>query len=503
MISRGIVFTVISCALLFGSMGFAQRQSQQLSSNCLISQVQHAMQLDIQKVLSSSSKILRQDTKEYAAANKYWSDLSQLNPTLIVQPTSAEGVQQVLRYVKNNNIDFVIKSGGHSCNPGYSGLNGGLQIDLGLLNNITYNDKSKTVVFGPGARWGEVDKYLIKFNRTTVGGHVSNVGVAGFILGGGYGWKTGQHNLASDVLVEAEVVLASGEIVRASERENTDLFFAIRGGGNQFGVVTKFELKTFPQDGPVTTGFLFYTKDQVEELSKLVYNWLENNKDPKANLMLIFAKPPPNFEPAPIILIWYDGAKEQAKQIFKEFYAINSTVDTTAEMDYATGNTVQDEMVNAGDYKYLSSAVSPHLTPELIQNTYKHFVDFTNAVPSTEKSAILFEPVFPGAFAGIKDTDSAYPHSKANHFILQVPRWTDVSQTESVREWMRKGDSILRQGNEDKPLYSNFAIYDEPIQNLFRGNLERLIQIKEKYDPDCLFNRGFVIPTQSCGRCQH
>ncbi|KAL1925268.1 uncharacterized protein VTP21DRAFT_151 [Calcarisporiella thermophila] len=496
-------FAVIASLVFFGQVSQARSNDQRpfRLEQCPLTEIKQSFLNYLRGCLSDDARIVLKGEGNYKAINEHWSDLAELNATAIVQPANVRDVQQVIDFVKHYNIDFAIKSGGHNCNPSHSGSEGGLLLDLGLLNSIEYSTKSKTVALGPGARWGDVDKHLAKFGRAAVGGRVSNVGVGGFTLGGGYGWKTGQHGLASDNLVEVEMVIADGRSLRVSKTEHPDLFFAIRGGGGQFGVATKFTFETFEQNGKIFSGFLFYRSGQIKPLAKLVANWSANNKDPKANLLLVFARPPPSFEPTSVVQVWYDGNAEQARKVFKDFYDLGAFQDTTEEMEYWKGNTLQDPLTTTGDLKFLSAVSASKITPDLVETAFDYYTEFTDAIPDAVQTTILIEPTFQGAFRGVKDADSAYPHSKANHIVGIVPRWKDHKLTGKVLRWIRKGEVILRKGNEANALYPNYSIYDEPVEHLFRGNLARLQNIKRAYDEECLFRHGFIIPTDACTRC--
>ncbi|ORX95345.1 FAD-binding domain-containing protein [Basidiobolus meristosporus CBS 931.73] len=449
--------------------------------------------------VSPKTAIVFPGSNGYVNALHHWSETAQVQSAAIVQPANSKDLSNIIALASSYNIDFAVASGGHN-NDGASSTKG-LLIDLSRFNEVRVSSNKKEVTVGAGLRWGKVYDRIAPYNISLVGGRVSTVGVGGFTLGGGYGWKTGKYGLAADTIIRAEMVLANGRIVTVSSTENPDLYFAIRGGGGQFGVVTKFVFRALPQKNPVFSGFYFYSKDQVQAVAKTMEKWVATNKDEKANLMLIFAKPPPSFDPVPVVLVWYDGPASIAKPAFKAFQDLKPTSDDTAEMSFAVSNTLQDPLVTDGDRKTMASIAWKTITREKILKAYDFYVDFTTKVPSAAQSSVLIEPVFSNAFKGIRYGESAYPHTKPLHVIGLVPRWLSSKEDAIVKRWVSKGTALLRAQERPNIVYPNYSGYYEPLSNMFGANLARLNSLKARYDRDCVFRHGFVFQTQRCRRC--
>ncbi|KAK9696575.1 hypothetical protein K7432_012389 [Basidiobolus ranarum] len=467
--------------------------------NCPTTRLSYSFLQNLSRSVSSKTKIVFPGSSEYTKALHHWSETAQVQSAALVQPINSEDLSNIITLASYYNVDFAVSSGGHN-NDGASSTKG-LLIDLSRFNKILLSNDKKTVSVGAGLRWGAVYDHLAAPNISLVGGRVSSVGVGGFTLGGGYGWKTGKYGLAADNIIKAEMVLANGRIVTVSPTENADLYFGLRGGGGQFGVVTNFVFKALPQENQVFSGFYFYSKEQVEVVAETMEKWVAANKDEKANIMLIFAKPPPSYDPIPVLLVWYDGPASVGKAAFKAFQDLHPLDDTTADMSFATGNTLQDGLVTDGDRKTMSSVAWETITRNKILEAYKFYVKFTTTVPNAAQSSILIEPVFSGSFRGIRDEEAAYPHKKVLHVIGLVPRWTASNQDSLIKQWMKKGTALLRAQERNNIVYPNYSIYDEPLVNMFGRNLYKLTTIKAKYDPRCIFRHGFVFPTQSCRRC--
>ncbi|ORX90094.1 FAD-binding domain-containing protein [Basidiobolus meristosporus CBS 931.73] len=468
-------------------------------ARCPTTYVSDGFLRSLSRTVSSQTKIVLPNSEEYPQALHHWSETAEVHSAAVVRPKTSQDLSNIIKLASSYGIDFAVVSGGHN-NDGASSTKG-LLIDLSQFNQVQLSGDKKTVTVGAGLRWGAVYKQLTPHNISLVGGRVSSVGVGGFTLGGGYGWKSGEYGLAADNIISAEMVLANGKVVTVSPTENANLYFGIRGGGGQFGVVTKFVFRALEQENQIFSGFYSYNKDQVKDVAVAMEKWVADNNDPKAGVMLIFARPPPSFDAVPVVLVWYDGPASVGKPAFKAFQDLKPDSDSTAEVSFEVGNTLQDDLVTDGDRKTMSSVAWKTITSEMILKAHEFYVNFTSSVPDTAQSSILIEPVFRSSFEGIKDTDSAYPHAEALHVIGLVPRWPQSTQDATVKSWIAQGTKLLRSLEKDNIVYPNYSIYSEPLKNMFGANLEKLTALKATYDPQCIFRHGFVFPTQNCRRC--
>jgi FAD/FMN-containing dehydrogenase len=235
------------------------------------------------------AKALVPSDAEYSVLqDSYWSNTSKLNPACIVRPKSAEEVSSTLQALVATKQKFAIRSGGHTPYAGANNIDGGVTIDLGLLNWTRFVAASETADLGPGGRWGPVYEELRKYERVVAGGRDGHVGVAGLLLGGGKTFFTARRGFACDDVVSYEVVLADGSIVTADDSHHEDLFRALKGGMNNFGIVTNFKMRTFKCD-EVWAGLRFYTKEVLPDAVQALYDFTENiPKDMDSNLLCFF-----------------------------------------------------------------------------------------------------------------------------------------------------------------------------------------------------------------------
>ncbi|KAK2757544.1 hypothetical protein FQN54_004513 [Arachnomyces sp. PD_36] len=244
-------------------------------------------------------------------------------PACILFPSSAEDVSIAVKALKERpSVPFAIKSGGHQFNRGFSSTDGGVLISFRPnLASISLSEDGETAEVGPGARWQEASEALDSSNKCVVGGRIGNVGVGGYTLGGGLSFLTAQHGFASDNVVNYEAVLADGSIVNANETSNTDLYWALRGGGSIFAVVTMFTLKTH-DIGDIWGGQMVFTVDKLTEVSAAITNFVANNDDPKAAVIPTFMMiGPVNLINLFTIFFFYDGPEPPA-HVFADFDAI-------------------------------------------------------------------------------------------------------------------------------------------------------------------------------------
>jgi FAD/FMN-containing dehydrogenase len=230
----------------------------------------------------------------------YWAANAPLQPNCIVQPRTTEQVSQVVKVLANSKAPLAIRSGGHTQWPGSNDVHEGVTIDLGQMTAVTYNDQSKLASIQPGSRWVNVYQELLKHQVCVTGGRDGNVGVGGFLTGGGNSFFSGLHGLGCDNVVNFEVVLANGEIVNANSSSHADLWTALKGGSGNFGIVTRFDMYTFPAHD-LWGGVRAAMRNEGDDLAQLMVDFTErNHKDPQAAFMLSY-----DFNPAaaPVVFV--------------------------------------------------------------------------------------------------------------------------------------------------------------------------------------------------------
>ncbi|KAI0171913.1 hypothetical protein GGR52DRAFT_447046 [Hypoxylon sp. FL1284] len=249
--------------------------------------------LPVSLLIDSEITVLIPTDPDYVAREEsYWSKTAKLSPACIVQPRSAEDVSKALKILVDAKERFAVRSGGHSPRSGANNIEGGVTIDLGLMDRNDFDEVTKTVTVGSGGRFKKVYQELAKHNVTVVGGREGNVGIGGFVLGGGYSWFTPRRGWACDSVVAYQVVLADGRIVTANKDNHSDLFRALKGGSNNFGIVTSFTMETVPCS-QVWGGVRVAPKEAIPQVIDMTYNFTENlAKYPDSNIIVVIGYMP-------------------------------------------------------------------------------------------------------------------------------------------------------------------------------------------------------------------
>jgi hypothetical protein len=293
---------------------------------------------------------------------------------LIFTPNSTEEVSTGLKVLTHFSIDFSVRSGGHSTYPGAASSDGGVLISLERLNTLSLSDDKTVVSIGPGNRWGAVYSYLKPFNLATVGGRVPDVGVGGFLTGGGNSFYSGTHGLGCDNVKSCEVVLADGSVVTASADQHSRLFKALKGGSNNFGIVTRFDMYTIPGASDIWGGLLSYTPDKYATIVDTLVDFQKNKQplDSKAALIPCFLWKPA----APVCLMFSFHQDTENPTSLGGFRDVGPSFDTTKK------TTLQDLVVDTypdlPEATPLRSAVFSHLC--IRGADYRTFVDMTSVL---------------------------------------------------------------------------------------------------------------------------
>ncbi|KAF1846875.1 putative FAD-binding oxidoreductase [Cucurbitaria berberidis CBS 394.84] len=300
----------------------------------LVSATTHIVEspCELLKRLLPSEIILRNETRYTEVANKNWATNARRAPSCIVVANNTRSLQEAVKNLTRNSIQFAIRSGGHMIKPGGSNIDNGVLIDLSRLNEIEYNAIGQVARVGGGARWGDVYKALEPHNVTVVGGRLDDIGVGGLILGGGLSWLSSRHGLACDNVVNFEVILANGTLINANATSSTDLYKALKGGGNNFGVVTHFTISTYAI-GAVWGGIRYYAPEQFPALISAFSQYQLGPQDPDASIMI--QAPLTNSSFGVLLNIAYSRpfADPPAFDVFK---SIPIALDTTSIRSYSS-----------------------------------------------------------------------------------------------------------------------------------------------------------------------
>ncbi|KAJ7459238.1 FAD dependent oxidoreductase [Mycena latifolia] len=421
----------------------------------------------IQKAVSSASQVYYPGDLQghYGADIAHWASSSTQNATCSVEPGTAA------------DVSVIVKGGGHTLNPGFSSTTG-VQIAMSRFSGVKYHAASQTVDIGPGLLWDDVYAALAPFGVNVVGGRVSGVGVAGFTLGGGYSWKTNQHGLTVDNVVAYELVKPNGDIVTVNADCEPDLFFGLKG------IVTQFTLKTYPQGG-----FAFYSADQIPAISAAIEKFSSNVTDPKAGIL-----PSYNFfEGQPIIsnIMFYDGPEPPAG-IFDDFLAIPNLTQNITTRDFLSlvQSSPDNFMGTRGAFHTVSLlSYSPTMVDAITNET-----TFWGAKLAAAGGVFVsydIEPFLPTIYTH-NTSPSAFPPSRAAGYLpLNLFfTWTSSEFDEVFYAALQESAAHLTQvaiqdgqAIASAPLYTNYALFDTPLERIYGTNLPRLRAIKRAEDP--------------------
>ncbi|KAJ5964976.1 FAD-binding type 2 [Penicillium vulpinum] len=452
-----------------------------------------------------SATIYTPDSERYKDVLVRWSDTGMKYAGVVVQPIDALDVSIALSWAQEYDIDLAVKCGGHST-AGTSSSDGGLVIDLSRMNKATVDTERKTITAQGGATWKEVDDAGAAHGLAAVGGTVNHTGIGGLTLGGGYGWLSGQYGLTIDNLLSATVVLADGRIVTASATENDDLFWGLRGAGYNFGVVVDFTYQAYDQKDPVYSGLLGFTADKLEVVMDALNESLAK-PDSRFGAMCIFTLAPDGSGPMIIVIGFYNGPREEGEEKLASFTALEPVLNTLDMIPYPVVNTLQSPQATYGDRKSFKGIFyEPPLDPHFARVMFNDFMAKIQGEPDLKTSAIILEFTDMRKICEVPLSATAMASRNPTQNGIIYLRWTDESKDLEHRAWAREVQSKWKveldartkdQGVDlSVPQYINYAEPgDSVVSNIFGGNLERLQEVKAKYDPKNVFHKMQPIPT--------
>lgn len=440
--------------------------------------------------------LLGPDDPGYDEARAMWNGRFDRRPALVVRCASAGDVAAGLAFARGQGLDVSVKGGGHSY-AGNTVLDGSLLLDLSPMDSVEVDVEAARATVGPGARWGDVDAATQQHGLAAVGGTVSTVGVGGFTLGGGSGWLARKHGLALDNLRGAEVVTAAGDVVRADETTNPDLFWALRGGSGNFGVVTSFELALHPVGPEVLAGQIFYPFERAPQLLRFYRDYYLDAPNEVMCYPFLIRVPPIELFPelfhgqvALDFVIAYAGPVEEAEEHVAPFRELGDPfLDLVMPQPYLTLQQSFDAGMVAGSRWYSRSQQLDELTDEAIDALVTALDPFPG-----EFTAVYLGP-HDGAIADVPSDATAYPHRSSAHELHVFPGWSDPDQDEANIAWAdRVHEAVAPHGNDR--VYVNLLGDREPdrVPKAWADNYGRLRELKRKWDPDNVFHGNHNIP---------
>lgn len=434
--------------------------------------------------------LITPDGPDYDSARKVFNGMIDRRPALIARCASADDVALAVTFARAEGTLVSVRCAGHNI-AGYAVCDGGIVIDLSPMKGLSIDVDERTVRAEAGLNWGEVNDALQPHGLAATGGFVSVTGVSGLTLGGGMGWLVRKHGLAMDNLLSAEVVLADGCRVTASAQENPDLFWALRGGGGNFGIVTAFVFQTHPV-GTALAGICLHP---VTESARVLRRWRDFERTSPEELTegaLMFHLPedfagPPELRGAPVIGVGgvYAGALDEGVKVLAPMRAFGPPlVDSFQPTPYNEAQRMADFLWPNGLHNYWKSNYLRELSDEAIDVV----AEFVARVPS-KRTVVILEYYGNSAFGRVPDAATAFGHRAFPFNFLVTSAWTDAAETDRNIRWTRDFIDAMR------PFAANAAylnyIGEEGADGLKASygteKLRRLADLKRKFDPENLF----------------
>ena len=431
---------------------------------------------------------------DYDRSRAVWNGAIDRKPAVIACCTTAEQVANAIRFARRSGLEIAIRGGGHNY-AGHAVCEGGLMIHLGAMKDVTVDPGARRVVCGGGATWADVDGATQPHGLATPGGFISHTGIAGLTLGGGIGWLTKMAGLSCDNLIAAEVVTADGRVVRASKGENPDLFWALRGGGGNFGVVTSFEFALHTVGPMVNLGLFFFGLENGPEALRFGRDFVKTLPDEATGFLGIgLSAPPAPFVPEQyrgrpghaLLVAGFGSAAEHASIVAPIRRAVAPLFELVTPMPFVALQQMFNEMATWGTLGYEKALYLDALSDGAISVISEH-------VPK-KGSPLSFVPTFTltGKYRDVGEMDTAFGGSRSAGFVFNIEAAAPVRELyEADRAWVRNFWDAMRPHASETGGYVNFmSEYEEDRVKASYGSEKyaRLARIKAEWDPDNVFH---------------
>ena len=427
---------------------------------------------------------------DYEETRKLWNGMIDKRPGMIVRCAGVSDVINSVNFARNHKLLLAVRGGGHNV-AGKAICDGGIVIDLSRMKGVRVNPASQTARAQPGVLWKEFDCETQAFGLATPGGVISSTGIAGFTLGGGLGWLVRKHGLTCDNLLSADVVTADGRFLTASPKENSDLFWGLRGGGGNFGIVTSFEYKLYPVS-KVLGGFLFYPFEKTGEILRFYREFVRKMPDELMAFVTFTTAPAEHFIPNHLhgktvvaFAACYAGPVEKGEKALKPLGELGPpAANLVSEMAYRDLQQMFDaDFVPKGFQNYWKSDYLSELSDKAIDTIIKYIREKTS--PLTGVDVIYMG----GAFSRVKEDDTAFSHRHAPYFFDIESRWSDPLENEKHIQWSHQFWEAMRPFTTGG-VYVNFLMEegDDRVRAAYGPTkYQKLVALKNKYDPTNFF----------------
>ena len=454
---------------------------------------------------SFSGALLQPGDEGFDEARLVWNGIHDRHPALIARCSTPDDVVAAVNFARENGLTVAVRGGGHSA-PGYATCDDGIVIDLSPMNKVEVDPDAKTARAEAGATWGEFDAATQEHGLAVTGGRFSTTGIAGLTLGSGSGWLERKCGLTADNLLSAEVVTAAGERVTASADENPDLFWGIRGGSGNFGVVTSFTYRLHDVGPIIYGGMLLATPDRARDTLAFMRDYMAEAPDDLGGGVAFVNAPPEPFVPAElqhqpavgVIVCWTGSAEEGERVVAPIRNVMKPVVDVVQAMPYTALQSMLDDGGPKGIRGYFKAEFLEDLDDEVIDKLVEHGAK--RAGPMTQ---LLMEPMG-GAISRVGEDDTALGRRDVPWCYHALALWMEPDQeTADAHIAWAKGLADDLKPHSTEGVYLNYISDEgeERVRSTYGPvKYDRLVALKDRYDPDNMFHLNQNIRPSSNGR---
>ncbi len=429
---------------------------------------------------SLSGQLMGPEDEDYEHARKVWNGMINKWPALIARCTGVADVVQAVRFARTHDLPVAIRCGAHNA-AGHATCDGGLVIDLSPMKGIRVDAAKRRAHAQGGVLWGELDRETQVYGLATTGGTVNDTGIAGLTLGGGIGWLMGKYGLACDNLVSADVVTADGDCITASETEHPDLLWALRGGGGNFGVVTSFEYQLHPV-GQLLAGMVIYPRSQARDVLRHHRDFSQSAPDEVVSVSgLMFS---PEGDPVIAIPVCYNGPLAEGEKVLAKLRNLGTPLaDDIGPRSYVDVQSMLDpEAFPHGIERYWKSSFLKNPSDDVLDIA----VEYASQMASPMSMILLY--LVHGAASRVSPDATAFGLRDELWNLDMIGQWLDPAEGEQHIKWVRECWDTM-EPHATGGVYVNHLGADEPerVRAAYGNNYERLVQVKQKYDPTNFF----------------
>jgi UDP-N-acetylenolpyruvoylglucosamine reductase len=436
-------------------------------------------------------QVVRPSDPDYEDARRVYNGMIDRRPRLVARCADAADVIAAVNFARENELDLAIRGGGHNV-AGFGTVDDGIVIDMAGMRGVRVNPAKRTVRVEGGCKWGDVDHAAHAFGLAVPAGIISTTGVAGLTLGGGTGYLTRKYGLTLDNLISVDVVTADGRLVTASVEENEDLFWAIRGGGGNFGVVTSFEFRAHPVS-EIYGGPIFYPIEKTTDVLRFFREYIAG-APPEMGAFFAFQKGPPvpfmpenlvNVTMCAIVACYAGQDLTKGEEVVKPLLDLGPPAALHVDrMPLPALNSAFDPLLPPGLQHYWKADFFDDLSDEAIEAHARHGPD----VPALQSTMHIY--TIDGAPQRVGQEETAFAYRDAAFNVVIAGMWPEPADSEKNTKWVRDYFDALHP-HSSGGAYVNFMTADEGQERIaasYRGNYERLVSLKAKYDPSNLFH---------------